>query len=156
LTDRKRRIAWRLSVTMGVKLDWDIGNEAVFDGAGEHPEALRQRRRAQRRTLTVILAGVLLVAGVVGGVLARLWYVDTEIERQLRDTVAAETAALRIGDIAAYLNVQRSASDAWMLGQTDRFWQYGCWWKKSSTASASSSSGSTGASRMVGGTSRAM
>ncbi|MBN2472066.1 MAG: hypothetical protein JXN59_15195, partial [Anaerolineae bacterium] len=31
---------------------------------------------------------------------------------------------LRIGDIAGYLTVQRSESDAWMLGQTDLFWQY--------------------------------
>ncbi len=109
---------------MGVKLDWNIERETAVDGGGEHPEALRRRRQARRRTLAVILLSALIVAVAAGAIMARLWYVEHEIERQLRDTVAAEMAALRIGDIAAYLNVQRSASDAWMLGQTDRFWQY--------------------------------
>lgn len=109
---------------MGVKLDWQVENESVAEGATEHPQARRARRARQRRVLLNIIVIVVLVGGAIGAVVARLWYVDSEIERQLRDTVAAEVAALRIGDIAAYLNVQRSESDAWMLGQTDRFWQY--------------------------------
>ncbi len=109
---------------MGIKLDWDVENQPVAAGAEEAPEFGRARTARRRRTTIAMLLMGLLVAGVVGGVIARLRYVDAEIEQQLRDTVAAEMAALRIGDIAGYLTVQRSESDAWMLGQTDRYWQY--------------------------------
>ena len=109
---------------MGIRLDWEIENEPVAQGAGENAEFGRQRRVRRRRTLLAMVAVGLLVAGIVGGIMARLRYVDSEIERQLRDTVAAEMAALRIGDIAGYLTIQRSESDAWMLGQTDLYWQY--------------------------------
>lgn len=109
---------------MGVKLDWQVENEPVAEGEGESPQMRRARRTRRRRTVRNLLLILVLVGGTIGAIAARLWYVDFEIERQLRETVSAEMAALRIGDIAAYLNVQRSESDAWMLGQTDRFWQY--------------------------------
>ncbi len=110
---------------MGIKLDWEIeSEEAAYNNLGERSYDVRQRRANYRRALlaVAIVAGVVLT--VVGLVLWRLWYVDSTIEQQLRDTISAETAALRIGDIAAYINVQRSGSDAWMLGQSDRFWAY--------------------------------
>lgn len=110
---------------MGIKLDWEIESEqAAFNNLGERPRDVRQRRADTRRALLAVgmVAGVVLAIAAV--ILGRLWYVDSTIERQLRDTIAAETAALRVGDIAAFLNVQRSGSDVWMLGQSDRFWAY--------------------------------
>ncbi|GAB4570035.1 MAG: hypothetical protein Kow0077_03520 [Anaerolineae bacterium] len=109
---------------MGIRLDWEIENEPVITGAGEPPDAIRVRQRQRRRVVVMVVLVMALVGGVIGGILARLRYVDAELARQLRDTVAVEVAALRIGDIAAYLNIQRSESDAWMLGQTDLYWQY--------------------------------
>lgn len=108
---------------MGVRLDWEIEHEGATT-AQEHPLDVRARRATQRSALLAFGLVVLLVLGVVGLVAARLWYVDTTIEQQLRDTVAAETAALRIGDVAGFLYVQRSASEAWIHGQSDRFWEY--------------------------------
>ena len=110
---------------MDVKLDWEIeAEQATYNNLGERPHDIRQRRANYRRVVLAVLIVAGLVLGVIGVFLARLWYVDSTIERQLRDTIAAETAALRLGDIAAYLYVQRSGSDAWMLGQADLFWQY--------------------------------
>ncbi len=110
---------------MGVRLDWEIEDERVADRElSESPRAARRRRTRRMHILLAVLVVGGAVFAIVGGILARLWYVDFEIRRQLRDTVAAETAALRIGDIAAFLYVQRSESDAWMLGQTNTFWQY--------------------------------
>jgi hypothetical protein len=110
---------------MGVKLDWEIEAErATYNNLGERSYDVRQRRANYRRTLLAILIVAGVVLTVVGLFLARLWYVDGTIERQLRDTIAAETAALRIGDFAAYLYVQRSGSDAWMQGQRELFWAY--------------------------------
>lgn len=110
---------------MSVKLDWEIEDERVkSNGLGENSAAVERRHTAHRRTLLAIGLMILVVVAVFGGIIARLWYVEFEIERQLRETVSAEAAALRIGDIAAFLYVQRSESDAWMLGQTDRFWDY--------------------------------
>ena len=115
----------RVRVGMGVKLDWEIETEgAAYNDLGEHPRDRRQRHANRRRAALSILLIVGLIVSVVGLVLWRLWYVDHTIEQQLRDTVSAEMAALRIGDIAAYLNIQRSESNVWMLGQSDQFWAY--------------------------------
>lgn len=110
---------------MDIKLDWEIEAErSALGGVGEHPQDVRRRRANQRRAILAIVLVAGSVLAVVGAIAARLWYVDHTIEQQLRDTVAAEAAALRIGDIAGYLYVQRSASDIWMMNQADRFWDY--------------------------------
>ncbi len=110
---------------MGVKLEWEIEDEQVaYKDLGENPQDVRQRRANRVRTLVAMLIVAGTIVAVVVLVLARLWYVDRTIRNELRETVEAEVAALRIGDIAAFLYVQRSESDAWMLGQTDQFWGY--------------------------------
>lgn len=109
---------------MGVRLDWEVERETVARELGESPADVRWRRANGGRALLATLLIVLLILAVAGGILARLWYVDQELKRQLRETVAAEAAALRVGDLAAFLAIQRSSSDAWMLGQAERFWQY--------------------------------
>ncbi len=109
---------------MDVRLDWEVERETVARELGESPADVRLRRANGGRVLLAALLIALLILGLVGVVLARLWYVDYELKRQLRETVAAEAAALRVGDLAAFLAIQRSSSDAWMLGQAERFWQY--------------------------------
>jgi hypothetical protein len=110
---------------MSVKLDWEIEAErAVVTGIGESPQEVRRRRVASRQAILAVALIVLTILGVIGVIFWRLWTVDRAIEQQLRDVVAAETTALRIGDIAGYLAIQRSDSDAWLLGQTDLFWNY--------------------------------
>jgi hypothetical protein len=50
--------------------------------------------------------------------------VDDEIEQLLRDTVDAEVAALRIGDLTAFLSSQCSATDDWLVAQQETFNSY--------------------------------
>jgi len=107
---------------MSIKLDWEIEAEREHvPSAGEDPSAKRARRHRQLRFVIVILAAALLVAGVFVGVTVRLRYVDWQVENVLRDTVAAEVAALRLGDRASFLNIQRSADDAWIQAQLALF-----------------------------------
>ena len=107
---------------MSIKLDWEIEAEREqIPSAGEDPAAKRARRRRQLRLLIVILAAALLVGGVFAVVTVRLRYVDWQVENTLRDTVAAEVAALRLGDRASFLNIQRSAGESWSQSQAALF-----------------------------------
>lgn len=104
---------------MSIKLDWEIETEREkVPSAGEDRDARRARRRRQLRLLIVILAAALLVGGVFAVVTVRLRYVDWQVENALRDTVAAEVAALRLGDREAFLSIQRSADDQWTQAQS--------------------------------------
>ena len=107
---------------MSIKLDWEIEAEREqVPSAGEDPSAKRARRHHQLRLLIVVLAAALLVAGVFVAVTVRLRYVEWQVENILRDTVAAEVAALRLGDRTSFLNIQRSADDAWIQAQAAQF-----------------------------------
>lgn len=111
---------------MGVRLDWEIESEQeqMNSNAGEDPLTKRQRRAAQFRLLLGILMILGIFAGIAGVIVWRLRTVDAEIEQLLRNTVDAEVAALRIGDEAAFLQAQRSASADWELAQRAVFDNY--------------------------------
>lgn len=110
---------------MGIRLDWEI--EAEQDrirGTGEDPQA-QQERRAARFRLVMLTTGVILAfAALAVAVLLRLETVDSIIEQDLRDTVEAEVTAIRIGDLASFAAVQRSANNDWILAQTGAFQEY--------------------------------
>ena len=110
---------------MGIRLNWEIEAEKErVETAGEDPETRRRRWRARLRLLGLLLLFVGLVGLVVGGVILRLRQVDWEIEQALRDTVDAEIATLRLGDRAAFLTFQRSATDEWSQRQNGAFEDY--------------------------------
>ncbi|MDX2161289.1 MAG: hypothetical protein SF162_08200 [bacterium] len=110
---------------MSIRLDWEIEAEHEhLRTAEEDPEAKRRRRIARTRFLILLTVVVLLIGAAAGSAALRLRYVDWQIEQQLRDTVAAEVATLRIGDLEAYLRMQRSASDAWLQYQQNIFAEY--------------------------------
>jgi hypothetical protein len=110
---------------MGLKLDWEIeAEQSQVRNSGEDEESRRRRRRARRRVLFLIVFVVLGFAAVGAGLVLRLRYVDSLVEQNLRDTVEAEVTALRIADRAAYLGLQRSASEDWMLAQEQNFNTY--------------------------------
>lgn len=107
---------------MSVKLDWEIeADREHIPSAGEDPATKRRRRRGQLRLVIVILGAALLIGGAAGAVTLRLRYVDWQMENTLRDTIAAEVTALRLGDRAAFLDAQRSADEQWLAGQASYF-----------------------------------
>ncbi len=109
---------------MSIKLDWQIESEQTHTRATEDPLVRQRRRRAQRRfaLLVLVMAGVLAL--IVALVIWRLRSVDERLRKDLVRTVQAEIAALRVGDFANYMAIQRSASDAFMQAQSRRFQDY--------------------------------
>lgn len=110
---------------MGIKLDWEIeADQSVVPDVGEDRLSRRRRRLAQLR----IILGVLFMLGIFGSLFGALWWrlqsVNDVIERALLDTVNAEVATLRVADRNAYLNIQRSATDAWRTAQEATFDEY--------------------------------
>jgi hypothetical protein len=107
---------------MSIQLDWEIEAEHTHvQRGGEDPEAARRRRRARIRILLFLLIVLGLMIAIVAFVSFRLQAVDSEIEQALRNTVDAEVAALRLGDLNAFLVTQRSASADWIQQQTQFF-----------------------------------
>lgn len=110
---------------MGLRLDWEIEAEStVIRGRGEDPDAARRRRAARFRLLVTVALAALIVGGVAGALLYRWNQVNRQIETLLRDTVAAEVTALRIGDWNAFARIQRSATEDWINEQRRRFDEY--------------------------------
>jgi hypothetical protein len=110
---------------MSIKLDWEIeGERERIHGAGEDPDARRRRRQARIRFLITLVLLLSVIGVAVGAVWLRLRQADWQIEQRLRDSVDAEVAALRLGDRALFLDMQRSASDEWTQRQAAEFDRY--------------------------------
>jgi hypothetical protein len=109
---------------MGIKLDWQVESEQTQLRATDDPEAKRRRRQTQRRLALIIagLAGVLMLIAAL--VIWRLRRVDDQLRQDLLDTVQIEVTALRLGDLAEFMTVQRSASAAFLLEQNRMFELY--------------------------------
>lgn len=111
---------------MGIRLDWEIEAEREHrqQSAGEDPELKRRRRRARLRFLLVLFFLLALMGGAAAAVVFRLRQVDQQTQQVLLDTVAAEVAALRLGNREAFMNMQRSATTAWVEQQNRAFDRY--------------------------------
>jgi hypothetical protein len=110
---------------MGLRLDWEIESEKGGSYSAQEDPQLKRRRRQGRRRLILLLIGVVtLLAGAGALLIWRLTAADLAIESQLRDTVEAEVAALRIGDWNAFNAAQRSADPTWGPSQQNLFTQY--------------------------------
>jgi hypothetical protein len=107
---------------MGVKLDWDIESEQGKHQ--EHKEDFKNRSKRYLgivRLLTIIVIFLACVAGIVYVIYQRWNQVTQRLEGLLTETVQAEVAALRIGDYDSYINLQRSATDAWLVQQNNTY-----------------------------------
>ena len=109
---------------MGIKLDWQVESEQTRVEATEDPAARRQRRRARNRLLLLIIGLGAVVALIAALIIWRLDRLDEQIKNDLVDTVQVEVTALRIGDYANFMAVQRSASETFLLEQSQRFETY--------------------------------
>ena len=106
-----------------IQFEWEVEADRLDQSDAEDPQ-LRRRRRRNLRRLLLVLALLLLAAGL--GALAlhlRLVQVENEIARQLRESLRAEVASLRIGDRNAWLNMQ-SGDDDWLQAQAALFAEY--------------------------------
>jgi hypothetical protein len=65
-----------------------------------------------------------ILATIAALIVWRLKSVEQEIEQLLHNTLDAEVAALRIGDVNAFLSAQCSATDDWLLAQQAMFNSY--------------------------------
>lgn len=105
---------------MGIRLDWQI--EA---GQSHNPGQGVDKERSGRRWLLRLLLGIAILLGFtclgIFLVHQRLEQIAQRNEQLLRDTVQAEVAALRIGDLDSFLALQRSATDEWYLIQQRQF-----------------------------------
>ena len=109
---------------MGIQLDWKIEAQQKRQRDQEDPERRKGRRRARTQ---LILAGVMvatIVCVVAGGIFWRLRSVDDRVEDDLMAAVEAEFAAIRIGNEAAFMRMQRSDSQPWLEGQRGSFFEY--------------------------------
>ncbi|MEO1287435.1 MAG: hypothetical protein AAFV93_06675, partial [Chloroflexota bacterium] len=110
---------------MGVKLDWDI--EAEKGKRNEHREDSEQRKRRYGGVFRLFLT-VAIFASILGGiaylVFQRYEQVTQYTEQLLVDTVQAEVASLRGGNLTAFEERQRSATDDWSTVQREVYNAY--------------------------------
>ena len=107
-----------------IRLEWNIESQRIDRANGEDPLAQRARRRTFLRFLLLIVI-LLALIGAAGFLLRqRLLDVEKQMEQMLRDTVSAEVAALRIGDVYTFLNLQHDGDQAWRHAQQATFQRY--------------------------------
>lgn len=107
-----------------IRLEWRVETQKIEKSDSEDPSAKRVRRRRTLRVIMLIGAVLALLALGVFAVRQRLLDVQGQLEQLLRETVRAETAALRIGDINTFLAVQHSANENWRQQQQSVFREY--------------------------------
>jgi len=85
-----------------------------------------KRRRRRNMILLAALIGLLLatIAILLLFVRQRVFEVETQYAQLLQDTVKAEVAALRIGDLNSFLNLQDPVDAGWMNRQRLMFQRY--------------------------------
>lgn len=107
-----------------IRLEWNIESQRIDRANGEDPLARRARRRTLLRFSILIAALLVLLAAIGALVQKRLLDVQAQMEQLLRDTVSAEVAALRIGDVFTYLNLQYGDNLEWRREQQATFRHY--------------------------------
>ena len=107
-----------------IRFEWNVESHRIDRSDSEDPEEKRERRRKILLLAALILA--LLVAIAIGLLLVRqrIHDVERQFAQLLQDTVKAEVAALRIGDLNSFLNVQNPADANWVRRQRAMFQQY--------------------------------
>lgn len=108
---------------MGIKLDWEVESDGGWDEIGEDPGAIAGRRRRLRAIRNILLALLVLFALGAGAIGYRLRQIAGQRRADLEALIAAETAALRIGDRRAFLAAQADVGE-WVHIQDSTYAQY--------------------------------
>ncbi len=106
-----------------IRFEWNIESQQIDQSDGKD----LQRKNRRRNTLRFLSLIVLLLAAIGLGAIAvrqRLIDVQNHYAQLLQDTVKAEVAALRIGDLGAWLSFQSAGSEEWRSSQTALFREY--------------------------------
>ena len=103
-----------------------MSNRSRWSGLTAKIVQAKRRRRRNMHAAVSTLFGLLLVsiALILLFVRQRIHEVETQFAQLLQDTVKAEVAALRIGDLNSFLNVQDSVDADWMNHQRLMFQRY--------------------------------
>lgn len=107
-----------------IRFEWNVESQQIDRSDGEEPGEKRRRRRSLLILLTLIFVLLLTIALVLALVRQRVYQVERQYEQLLQDTVKAEVAALRIGDLNSFLNVQSADDPSWVHRQRASFQQY--------------------------------
>ena len=107
-----------------IRLEWNIESQKIDKSDSEDPQSKRARRRNLLRLLLLIGLLVMISAAGVIFVRQRLLDLQEQMEQLLKETVSAEVAALRIGDVFTYLKIQDSENQEWRQKQQATFRQY--------------------------------
>lgn len=107
-----------------IRLEWQVETRKTDLFDSEDPRQKRARRRRMLRLVLFICAVFALVILAVFAFRLRLLDVQAQLERLLRETVQAEAAALRIGDVNSFIAAQDGANEAWLRRQRAVFNEY--------------------------------
>ena len=107
-----------------IRFQWNVESQQIERSGGEDPEEKRRRRRSIFILLGLILMLLLAIALVLALVRHRIHQVERQFEQLLQDTVKAEVAALRIGDLNSFLKVQSADDAGWVNRQRAMFQHY--------------------------------
>ncbi len=107
-----------------IRFEWNVESQQMERFDSEDVEAKRRRRR--NMILLAALIGLLLASIALSllFVRQRIHEVETQFAQLLQDTVKAEVAALRIGDLNSFLNAQDSDDADWINRQRLMFQRY--------------------------------
>ncbi len=107
-----------------IRFEWNIEAQVVDVADSEDPHLRLRRRRTILRL--ALLVGLLLALIGLGAfaVRQRLADVRNQYAQLLQDTVKAEVAALRIGDLSSWMQLQSGENDEWISRQRNQFLQY--------------------------------
>ena len=107
-----------------IRFEWNIESKRIDRSDGEDPLAKRRRRRNVMRLLLLLALLLAMIVLAVILVRQRLLDIENHFAQLLQDTVKAEVAALRIGDINSWLAAQDAEDESWMGRQRANFRQY--------------------------------
>lgn len=107
-----------------IRLEWQVETRKTDLFDSEDPGQKRARRRRMLRLILFICAVFALVIMAFFAFRQRLLDVQAQLERLLRETVQAEAAALRIGDVNSFIAAQDGANEAWLRRQRAVFNEY--------------------------------
>ena len=106
-----------------IRFEWNIESTKIDRSDGEDILAKRRRRRNVYILLFLICLLLATVAACGLFVRQRLIDVKNQYAQLLQDTVKAEVAALRIGDVNTFLNIQ-AEDEAWRNQQRGKYQDY--------------------------------